>query len=26
MLAALKDLPAKSGAYFVDYKGSEIPW
>jgi hypothetical protein len=25
-LAALKALPAKSGAYFVDYKGSEIPW
>jgi NAD(P)-dependent dehydrogenase (short-subunit alcohol dehydrogenase family) len=26
MLAALKALPAKSGAYFVDYKGGEIPW
>ena len=26
MLNALKNLPAKSGAHFVDYKGEEIPW
>ena len=26
MLTALKALPAKTGAHFVDYKGSEIPW
>ena len=26
MLTALKSLPAKSGAHFVDHKGSEIPW
>ena len=26
MLTALKSLPAKTGAYFVDYKGAEIPW
>lgn len=26
MLSAMKTLPAKSGAYFVDYKGVEIPW
>lgn len=26
MLAALKTLPAKPGAHFVDYKGVEIPW
>ena len=26
MLTALKALPAKLGAHFVDYKGSEIPW
>lgn len=26
MLSTLKALPAKSGAYFVDYKGAEIPW
>ena len=26
MLTALKALPAKTGAHFVDYKGAEIPW
>ena len=26
MLSTLKALPAKSGAYFVDYKGVQIPW
>jgi len=26
MLTTLKSLPAKTGAHFVDYKGSEIPW
>jgi hypothetical protein len=26
MLTALKALPAKTGAHFVDHKGSEIPW
>jgi NAD(P)-dependent dehydrogenase (short-subunit alcohol dehydrogenase family) len=26
MLDALKALQAKSGAYFLDYKGLEIPW
>ncbi len=26
MLDALKALQAKSGAYFMDYKGVEIPW
>ena len=26
MLNALKNLPTKSGAYFMDYKGHEIPW
>ena len=26
MLSALKTLPVKSGAFFVDYKGVEIPW
>ena len=26
MLSTLRALPAKSGAYFVDYKGAEIPW
>ena len=26
MLHALKELPPKSGAYFLDYKGIEIPW
>jgi NAD(P)-dependent dehydrogenase (short-subunit alcohol dehydrogenase family) len=26
MLTALKSLPAKTGAHFVDHKGSEIPW
>ena len=26
MLDALKTLHAKSGAYFLDYKGLEIPW
>ena len=26
MLDALKALQAKSGAYFLDYKGVEIPW
>ena len=26
MLAALKNLPVKSGAHFIDYKGDEIPW
>ena len=26
MLTALKTLPAKTGAHFVDYKGAEIPW
>jgi len=26
MLTTLKNLPLKSGAYFVDYKGVEIPW
>jgi len=26
MLVALKSLPAKTGAHFVDHKGSEIPW
>ena len=26
MLDALKALQAKSGAYFMDYKGIEIPW
>ncbi len=26
MLHALKALQAKSGAYFLDYKGVEIPW
>ena len=26
MLHALKELPPKSGAYFLDHKGIEIPW
>jgi hypothetical protein len=26
MLTALKALPAKTGAHFVDHKGAEIPW
>ena len=26
MLTALKALPARTGAHFVDHKGSEIPW
>ena len=26
MLSTLRALSAKSGAYFVDYKGAEIPW
>ena len=26
MLSTLRALPAKSGAYFVDYKGVQIPW
>ena len=26
MLTTLKALPAKTGAHFVDHKGSEIPW
>jgi NAD(P)-dependent dehydrogenase (short-subunit alcohol dehydrogenase family) len=26
MLLALKNLPVKSGAHFIDYKGVEIPW
>ena len=26
MLTALKTLPAKTGAHFVDYTGAEIPW
>ena len=26
MLTALKALPAKAGAHFVDHKGAEIPW
>jgi len=26
MLNALKNLPVKSGAHFIDYKGNEIPW
>lgn len=26
MLSAMKTLRPKSGAYFVDYKGAEIPW
>ena len=26
MLAAMQNLPAKQGAYFIDYKGQEIGW
>ena len=26
MLTALKNLPVKSGAHFIDYQGNEIPW
>jgi NAD(P)-dependent dehydrogenase (short-subunit alcohol dehydrogenase family) len=26
MLTALKNLPVKSGAQFIDYQGNEIPW
>jgi NAD(P)-dependent dehydrogenase (short-subunit alcohol dehydrogenase family) len=26
MLSALKNLPVKSGAQFIDYQGNEIPW
>ena len=26
MLKALKNLPVKSGAHFIDYQGEEIPW
>jgi NAD(P)-dependent dehydrogenase (short-subunit alcohol dehydrogenase family) len=26
MLAALRMLPARAGAHFIDYKGEDIPW
>ena len=26
MLSALKNLPVKSGAQFIDYQGNDIPW
>lgn len=26
MLSAIKELPVKSGAQFIDYQGKEIPW
>lgn len=26
MMQAMRDLPSRTGAYFIDYRGQEIPW